>query len=173
MAPICPNCITGHRLSGDSTGEMVRVSPNVVDAYYASKHSRQEEGATGKKAVVFLTDIFGLPLGNPKIMADTINERLGVDVWVPDMFDGKPWLLLWVLIRAESSMVGRYPVSSESLGPLIRDTPDAPQHGFLTKLKMVFTLLSVLPSFLASRPSVVSQRSEAVSDLVANCSDPS
>lgn len=91
MAPICINCVQGYRLPGTPTGEIVRISPSVVEAYLASKHSTiSDENARGKKAVVYLTDIFGLPLGNPQIVADMINERMGVDVYVPDMFDGKP-----------------------------------------------------------------------------------
>jgi dienelactone hydrolase len=41
------------------------------------------------KAVVLLTDIFGLVLPNPRIVADLLAERVGVDVWVPDFFNGE------------------------------------------------------------------------------------
>jgi carboxymethylenebutenolidase len=40
------------------------------------------------KAIVLLTDIFGLPLPNPKIIADHLAKHVGVDVWVPDLFNG-------------------------------------------------------------------------------------
>jgi dienelactone hydrolase len=40
------------------------------------------------KAIVLLTDIFGLPLPNPRILADQLAEQVGVDVWVPDFFNG-------------------------------------------------------------------------------------
>jgi dienelactone hydrolase len=40
------------------------------------------------KAIVLLTDIFGLPLPNPRIVADHLAENVGVDVWVPDFFNG-------------------------------------------------------------------------------------
>jgi dienelactone hydrolase len=40
------------------------------------------------KAIVLLTDIFGLPLPNPRIVADHLAEQVGVDVWVPDFFNG-------------------------------------------------------------------------------------
>ena len=40
------------------------------------------------KAIVLLTDIFGLPLPNPRIVADHLAEQVGVDVWVPDLFNG-------------------------------------------------------------------------------------
>ena len=88
MAPICANCVTGYRLPGEPTGEMIHIEPTVMEAYLVSKHTKTSEGDGVKKAVVFLTDVFGLPLGNPKIMADEINARVHVDVYVPDMFEG-------------------------------------------------------------------------------------
>ena len=47
------------------------------------------EGEDKTRAVVFLMDIFGLPLVNNKLNADEISRRLGCDVWVPDYFEGK------------------------------------------------------------------------------------
>jgi len=57
----------------------------VSDAYL-------HESPSGSKtrAVVLLTDIFGLPLVNCKIIADEISKRVDCDVWVPDLFDGRP-----------------------------------------------------------------------------------
>lgn len=40
------------------------------------------------KAIILLTDIFGLRMSNPKIVADHFAEQLGMDVWVPDFFEG-------------------------------------------------------------------------------------
>lgn len=40
------------------------------------------------RAIVVLTDIFGLPLQNCKIIADALSARVGCDVWVPDLFNG-------------------------------------------------------------------------------------
>lgn len=40
------------------------------------------------KAIVLLTDVFGLPMPNPRIVADHLAEHVGVDVWVPDFFNG-------------------------------------------------------------------------------------
>jgi hypothetical protein len=40
------------------------------------------------RAVVYITDAFGLPLKNCKIIADNISKRLGCDVWIPDIFNG-------------------------------------------------------------------------------------
>lgn len=73
----CPDCKKGALLPGEPTGTMVN------GAYLASG----PEGHTSR-AIVLLTDIFGLPLKNSKILADNISKRLDCDVWVPDLFDG-------------------------------------------------------------------------------------
>jgi carboxymethylenebutenolidase len=77
----CENCFKGTELPGTPSGKMVG------DAYLAAGPS---DGAARqyKTGIVLLTDIFGLPLKNCKIMADILAQRLGVDVWVPDLFDG-------------------------------------------------------------------------------------
>ncbi|KAJ2934599.1 hypothetical protein H1R20_g2494, partial [Candolleomyces eurysporus] len=46
------------------------------------------ETTTSDRAVILLTDDFGLPLKNPKLIADALAERLRCDVWVPDYFNG-------------------------------------------------------------------------------------
>lgn len=46
------------------------------------------EGSNKSRAIIFLTDIFGLPLVNCKIMADRFAKELDCDVWVPDLFAG-------------------------------------------------------------------------------------
>lgn len=73
----CPDCKKGTILPGEPTGLMVN------GAYFAA-------GPTGNssRAVILLTDIFGLPLVNCKLIADIFSKNLGADVWVPDMFDG-------------------------------------------------------------------------------------
>jgi len=45
---------------------------------------------TNTKAIVILTDIFGLASNNNQLIADELAEKLDVDVYVPDMFDGAP-----------------------------------------------------------------------------------
>jgi len=46
----------------------------------------------GPRAIVLLTesdtDIFGLRLPNPTSITDDFAEHVGVDVWVPDYFNG-------------------------------------------------------------------------------------
>lgn len=54
--------------------------------YYLAKSG---ETASDSKAIVLGTDIFGLGLPNPKIMADLFAERTRLDVYVPDYFQGE------------------------------------------------------------------------------------
>lgn len=67
---------------------MVKAVSSSPEAYFSSKHTKPSAGGQ-KKAIVLLTDVFGLPLVNCKILADAFNERVGVDVYVPDLFKGK------------------------------------------------------------------------------------
>ena len=86
--PICENCVKGNVLPGTPTGSITHVNKYPSDVYLASRATKP--AADGKKkAIVFLTDIFGLPLVNCKIMADGLNEKVGVDVYVPDLFNGE------------------------------------------------------------------------------------
>ena len=41
------------------------------------------------KAIILLTDVFGLLIPNPRIVADHLAEHIGVDVWIPDFFNGR------------------------------------------------------------------------------------
>jgi len=75
----CSDCTSGNWLPGSPTG-------TEENGAYLAKGSNKED--TKDKAVVVLTDIFGLSISNPKIIADTIAERSGFDVWVPDLFNG-------------------------------------------------------------------------------------
>jgi len=63
-------------------------------------------GTPSKRAVVFLTDAFGLPLINCKIMADEFARRLDCDVWVPQIFTNRQPL-------AELHQLSRLPQSAK------------------------------------------------------------
>jgi dienelactone hydrolase len=76
----CENYYKGFVLPGEPKGTMV--GPD----YFAAAPS---DATQPSKAIVLLTDIFGLPLPNPKIIADHLAEHVGVDVWVPDYFNGE------------------------------------------------------------------------------------
>jgi carboxymethylenebutenolidase len=75
----CANCYKGFTLPGEPKGTMVGLD------YFAAAPNDATERA---KAIVLLTDIFGLRLPNPRIIADQLAEQVGVDVWVPDFFNG-------------------------------------------------------------------------------------
>ncbi|KAF6759235.1 hypothetical protein DFP72DRAFT_150670 [Ephemerocybe angulata] len=75
----CPKCVEGYELPGEPTGS---IHADYQGAYLAPGPPDGQKGI----AVVFLTDGFGLPLKNCKIIADKIAERIGCDVWVPDYF---------------------------------------------------------------------------------------
>lgn len=77
----CPNCAEGFILPGEPTGSF---PPDYEGAYYAPAPQGER-----KRAVILLTDGFGLELNNPKILADKLSNRLGCDVWVPDYFKGE------------------------------------------------------------------------------------
>ncbi len=79
----CEHCTQGYVLPGEPAG-------TIVDgAYFHPAPATAESGATSTRAVVLLTDIFGLPLKNSKIIADELSKRLQCDVWVPDIFAGE------------------------------------------------------------------------------------
>ena len=46
------------------------------------------EGPNKKFAIILLTDIFGLPLVNNKLLADRFSKELQCDVWAPHYFNG-------------------------------------------------------------------------------------
>jgi len=87
---VCPNCAEGDFLPGEPTGS---INPDFQGAYYAPGPLSSSDGTpSDQRAVLLLTDAFGLPLKNCKIMADDLAKRLECDVWVPDYFAGKPLL---------------------------------------------------------------------------------
>ncbi|KAJ3576564.1 hypothetical protein NP233_g356 [Leucocoprinus birnbaumii] len=127
----CPDCTTGVKLPGTPKGVIKDDS-----SYFAAA----PEGSESKRAVVILTDAFGLDLDNPKIMADYFAEQLQCDVWVPDIFNGKPF------VREDQLQM------PERAGDKI---------GALKWMKFGFLMLTGLPRFIASRPSVADKRIKA------------
>lgn len=127
---LCPNCVSGGILDGEPTGTMES------GAYFV----RAETTADGpKKALVLLTDIFGLPLVNSKLIADKMSKKTGMDVWIPDIFDGKP------------------PFAVDELEPFIAQEPGQTLP-FWTKLKFVFALVPRLPALFANRAKMTDPR---------------
>jgi len=128
----CSDCTSGNWLPGSPKG-------TEENGAYLAKGSNQED--TKDKAVVVLTDIFGLAISNPKIIADTIAERTGFDVWVPDLFDGHP------------------PFTPEALDSFIPRRPGE-SVGFWRWIRFSFTALRHIFGFIASRPAVVDLRAK-------------
>jgi len=128
----CPDCTAGNLLPGSPKG-------TEENGAYFAKGSNQED--TKDKAVVLLTDIFGLSISNFKILADTIAERTGFDVWVPDLFNGNP------------------PIKPEALDSFIPRKPGE-KLGFLRKVHFYWTILTHISAFISCRPSVVDPRAK-------------
>ncbi|CAK5270615.1 unnamed protein product [Mycena citricolor] len=129
----CPDCFKGSILEGTPTGS---IEERFHGAYFAPAATTSTTGS--KRAIVLLTDIFGLPLKNCKVIADEFARRLGCDVWVPDLFAGKPFLT--------PEALQQFP---EKAGQ---------KMGVLGGLKFAVTALGVLPSFIRNRPAVVDAR---------------
>jgi len=124
----CPDCTAGDVLTG---------TPKGVTKDDGSYLAAAPDGSDSKRAVVLLTDIFGLGLDNPKIIADYFSEQLQCDVWVPDVFKGKP------------------PVKPDRLQLPSRA---GEKIGALRWTKFAFILLAGLPRIISSRPSVGERR---------------
>ncbi|OJA14739.1 hypothetical protein AZE42_03191 [Rhizopogon vesiculosus] len=77
----CPDCNRGSILEGKPTGLFTEI--HGVKAYLAS-------GAHQSRAIILLSDVFGLPLVNSHLLADKFSKELSCDVWIPDLFDGQP-----------------------------------------------------------------------------------
>ncbi|KAL4251879.1 AB hydrolase superfamily protein [Abortiporus biennis] len=132
----CEHCTQGYILPGEPEGSM-------VDGAYFHEGPSSSDDNKPKVAVVFLTDVFGLPLKNCKIMADEISKRVGCDVWVPDMFEGK------------------YIMKPEELEPLIPDRAGIGMS-YWSWIRFIFGL--VIPRiylFYIHRPSVVIGRTKS------------
>ncbi|KAJ7044082.1 dienelactone hydrolase [Mycena alexandri] len=123
----CPNCFKGAVLDGQPTGIISQDG-----AYFAAGN-----GDT-TRAIVLLTDIFGLPLKNSKILADSFAQHLGCDVWVPDVFAGHP------------------PLTVEQL----QGVPERAgvKLGFFGLLKVIWGVLPSIPGMIRNRASVVDAR---------------
>lgn len=94
LTGVCENCVAGHRLPGEPTGQIILVEG--MHSYFrsATSTSAEHEGAPEKKAIVLLTDAFGLPMPNGQIIVDALVKDLGVDGYVPDIFAGEQYLRL-------------------------------------------------------------------------------
>ncbi|THG92998.1 hypothetical protein EW026_g8106 [Hermanssonia centrifuga] len=131
----CEHCTQGYIVPGQPQGKMVN------GAYL---HPAPQGSITKSRAIVIFTDIFGLPLKNCKLIADALSSRVGCDVWVPDLFEGKP------------------PFTTDELVPILPDTgkPDD-RMGLLRKLRLILLGLSRALRLYRARPAVVDARAIA------------
>ncbi|UJR34566.1 hypothetical protein I4U23_027342 [Adineta vaga] len=75
-------CLTEyHPLSGTPRGQIIKIAD--IDTYFIEGDDEPAKG----KVIVLLTDVFGL-VKNPRIIADEVSEKTGMDVYVPDLFNG-------------------------------------------------------------------------------------
>ncbi|KAG8879924.1 hypothetical protein FRB97_001278, partial [Tulasnella sp. 331] len=142
---ICPDCVKGRRLPGDPTGEVVQVDH--LSTYFRSASASSETAKpTEKKAIVLLYDIFGFQLDNIKIVADELSKNLGIDVFAPDYFLGKP------------------PMTFEEFGPHLLSSRPGQVRTWSETFSFVWTLIKNSPSLLSLvtslRPAVINPRIE-------------
>ncbi|KAG6333003.1 hypothetical protein ID866_6094, partial [Astraeus odoratus] len=78
----CPDCNRGSILSSTPTGTIIKVAG--IDTYFAP--APPSELGRSSSSVVVLSDAFGLPLVNTKLIADQLAKNLACDVWAPDLF---------------------------------------------------------------------------------------
>ncbi|KAJ7126070.1 dienelactone hydrolase endo-1,3,1,4-beta-D-glucanase [Mycena epipterygia] len=127
----CPDCVSGTFLPGQPVGSF-----GIHGAYYSPAPTTASTETRNKRAIILLTDAFGLPLTNCKLTADKLAERLACDVWVPDIFAGNPIFPVEIMIPTR---VGE-------------------KLSFGYWARFYWTLLLRLPYLVASRPSVVDSR---------------
>ena len=159
----CTYCYKGFVLPGEPKGSMVG------QAYFTPAPT----DATQKtKAIVLLTDIFGLPLPNPRIVADQLAEQVGVDVWVPDLFNGassyQHYDCSWWLKSMPRYRSGKPPFDANKLEPLMPDRAGA-KTSLLDMVLLILKALPTIPRLFANRASVVDPRIQeaGVSSLYA------
>ncbi|TRM69649.1 Alpha/Beta hydrolase protein [Schizophyllum amplum] len=80
---LCKDCIRGVQWEGTPTGKMEKI--NGVDCYVATP----EGDYPTDKILLFLTDIFGVPLVNAQLLADDFAAN-GIKVVIPDYLNGDP-----------------------------------------------------------------------------------
>ncbi|TFY74576.1 hypothetical protein EWM64_g9436 [Hericium alpestre] len=106
----CPQCVQGVRHEGTPEGKFETIGG--VKTYIALPTTDYPKD----KAILFLTDVFGLDLPNNLLLADDY-ARNGFQVYAPDLFDGDP-------------------VPADRLGPNVRFPSSSPNSDVHTHLDM-------------------------------------
>jgi carboxymethylenebutenolidase len=147
----CTYCYKGFALPGEPKGTMVG-----QDYFTAAPNDVTQR----TKAIVLLTDFFGLPLPNPRIVADHLAEQVGVDVWVPDFFNGTyPVTSIYAASADIEALLlsGKPPADANTLEPLFPDRAGVKISG-LRLMKFIIKFIPSVPRMIACRPSVVDAR---------------
>jgi len=79
----CKDCISGARHEGTPEGTYEEIKS--IKTYVATPKTDYPKD----KAILFLTDVFGIELENPRLLADDF-ARNGFKVYAPDLFEGDP-----------------------------------------------------------------------------------
>ncbi len=150
----CEQCTQGYVLPGEPAG-------SIVDGAYFHP---APEGSPKSSAIVLLTDIFGLPLKNSKLIADELSKGVGCDVWVPDLFAGTSLCSrpLCILLSLTQVLAGNPPFKVEELEPLMPQRPSE-SITFVNTLRMIVLALSRAFRLYGVRGSVVDSRINSVS----------
>ncbi|PPQ72819.1 hypothetical protein CVT24_012895 [Panaeolus cyanescens] len=125
---VCPQCKDGQLLAGEPVGQ-------ILADYQGAYFTPGPENCSQKRAVLLLTDAFGMGLKNCKLIADDFAKRVGCDVWIPDYFDGRPLI-----------------------NPSSLELPDKPfeRPSIFEWLKFIITIgIPSIPSIIHSRPSFI------------------
>ena len=118
MAKFCQHCydLPGE-LSGKPTGSVKEVGG--VPSYVTQPGS-------GKGTIILATDIFGLGISNPKIVADVLSSDSGFTVVVPDYFEGEPMKPEEFVLPSHSS---EGPPSDDQMGKNMQNMTNWVQKG--------------------------------------------
>lgn len=136
----CENCLTGYVLPGEPKGSF-KGSAYYVSGMPENSTESATVGGNEKKAIVLLTDSFGLALKNPKILADDFAKRFKCEVFVPDLFNGRP------------------SISETALAPYIPDVPGQ-KFSIINRVKWIIEMIKCLPALWVNRPAVGLRRAE-------------
>ncbi|KAI0917870.1 hypothetical protein AcW1_006887 [Taiwanofungus camphoratus] len=80
---LCQDCVSGVRHEGEPEGKIEQIGG--VECYVATPTGDYPKD----KVILFLTDVFGIPLPNNKLLADDF-ARNGFKVVMPDILAGDP-----------------------------------------------------------------------------------
>ncbi len=78
----CPDCFAGHVHDGTPKGTVEKL--HGLDTYV----SKPPEGKTAKGIIIIVSDAFGMPFINNKLLADHYAEKGNFLVYLPDFMKG-------------------------------------------------------------------------------------